>query len=149
MADVNPLSHRYYLADIARSARPAAGAAPAPGRSPGAGAIARLLAALRPGLRPACAARPRRSPPPAGAGASLSASSASIAFCSSSLLTGFSVTCGELEDEVDHLVLEERRADLLQRLRVLLHELEELPLLPGILPRLGEERALQLLARRR
>jgi len=50
-----------------------------------------------------------------------------------------------LEDVVDDLLLEEGGADLLQRLGVLLHELEELPLLAGILPRLGEERALQLL----
>ena len=40
---------------------------------------------------------------------------------------------------VDHLVLEERRADLLGGLRVLLDELEELALLAGILARLGHD----------
>jgi hypothetical protein len=38
---------------------------------------------------------------------------------------------GHLEDEIDDLVLEERRADLLLRAGVLLHELEEGALLPG------------------
>ena len=52
---------------------------------------------------------------------------------------------GELEDVVDHLLLEDRRAQRLQRVGILPVIVEDLLLLAAVAPRLVVERALQLL----